>query len=69
MTPSPVDEARRYIAIFAKHTLPGTTWVDTATRRIDLDQMTDEDALFVAREFKRMEIEAARRGASRRKPT
>lgn len=69
MTPSPVDEARRYIATFAKRTLPGTAWVETATRRIDLDQMTDEDALFVAGEFKRMEIEAARRGASRRKPT
>lgn len=59
MTPS---EARKYIAVFRKHTVPGTSYVDTSSgRRIELDQMSDDDALFVAAEFQRMEAEAAHR--------
>lgn len=55
------EEARRYIAIFRRHTMPGTQYVDTSEkRRIWLDRMTDADALFVAGEFQRMETEAAK---------
>jgi hypothetical protein len=53
--------ARRYIETFRRHTLPGTKWVDTGERRIVLDDMTDADAVFVAREFQLIEMEAARR--------
>lgn len=61
-----VSQARQYIATFRKHTLPGTAWVDTETRRIHLDDMTDDDdALFVAGEFARMEAKAARRSVKR----
>lgn len=62
MTVTDVAEARAYIAIFRKHTLPGAQWVDTDVRRIFLDHMSDDDALFVAGEFQRMEAEAAARG-------
>lgn len=55
MTP---DQARAYIAIFCKHTLPGCDMVTTNAGEIWLDKMTDDEALFVASEFKRMEIEA-----------
>lgn len=54
--------AREYIAVFRKHTLPGTTYVETNAGTIQLDNMTDEEALFVAGEFKRMEIAAANIG-------
>jgi hypothetical protein len=70
----PVDateatSARRYIETFRRHTLPGTKWVDTGERRIVLDNMTDADAVFVAREFQRMEMEAAtRRKGGRSQP-
>ena len=65
---SPAD-ARAYVGIFRRHTLPGTEYVDTGLRRIWLDHMTDSDALFVAGEFRRMEMEAAaRRGRSRAAP-
>ena len=54
------DEARTYIALFRTHTLPGADHVDTSEgRRIDLDAMTDADALFIAAEFQRMETAAA----------
>jgi hypothetical protein len=57
-----VEEARRYIALFRRHTLPGASHVQTSTGRfIFLDRMSDEDALFVAAQFQKMEIEAARR--------
>jgi hypothetical protein len=56
-----VAKAREYIAVFCRHTLPGTQWVDTNTRRIRLEHMTDADALFVAVVFRRIEAEAARR--------
>jgi hypothetical protein len=62
-----VAQARHYIEAFRKHTLPGTDWVDTDKRRIHIDNMTDDDALFVAGEFARMEAEAAGRGATRRR--
>lgn len=62
-----VAEAREYIAIFREHTLPGAQWVDTNERRIQLDNMSDADALFVAREFQRMEAEAARRSLKQRR--
>jgi hypothetical protein len=63
-----VRNARHYIKTFCTYTLPGTEWVDTKTRRIQLDNMTDDDALFVASEFQRMEAEVARRSAMKRKP-
>ena len=66
-TLSSVEEARRYIAIFRVHTLNGAAWVETDSRRILLDQMTDEDALFVASEFARIETEAAMRARRRRR--
>jgi hypothetical protein len=60
------DEARRYIANFRRYTVPGTAYVETTERRrIALDDMTDADALFVAGEFQRMELEAAKRGRGR----
>lgn len=67
--PDPIDvaKARAYIIIFREHTLPGTLWVDTGERRIRLDSMTDDDALFVAGEFQRMEAEAARRSLNQRR--
>lgn len=52
-------EAREYIAIFRKHIMPGTDWVQTTIKIIHLDKMTDHEALWVSAEFKRMEIEAA----------
>lgn len=60
-----VAKAREYIAVFCRHTLPGTKWVDTADRRIRIEHMSDEDALFVAGEFQLMEAEAARRALAR----
>jgi hypothetical protein len=64
MTP---DEARAYIAVFRKHTVPGTDYVHTSSGRdIRLDDMTDEDALFVAKGFQFMEAEAAKRNNRRR---
>ena len=67
--PPTAREARTYIATFRQHTMPGTRYVETDTRRIELDHMTDADAVFVAREFMRMETEAARRSAGRRRPS
>lgn len=60
-------QARHYIRTFREHTLPGTKWVETNERRIYLDKMTDDDALFVASEFARMEAEAARRSSKGRR--
>jgi hypothetical protein len=61
-----VEEARRYIALFRRHTLPGAQYVQTsAGRYIHLDRMSDADALFVAAEFQRMESEAAKRHTGR----
>ena len=59
-----IENARTYIALFRKHTLPGADHVDTATRRIWLDRMSDDDAVFVAREFQAMESQASK-GAPR----
>lgn len=54
-------EAREYIALFRKYTLPGADQVlDTGGRIIMLDDMTDADAIFVAREFRDMEEQAAK---------
>jgi hypothetical protein len=61
-----ITAARHYIETFRRHTLPGTDWVDTDERRILLDHMTDQDAVFVAGEFLRMELAAAHRGRHRR---
>lgn len=59
-------EARNYIAVFRKHTIPGTDYVNTSSgRRIQLNDMSDEDAVFIAGEFQRMEIEAADRKSKR----
>ena len=57
MTPT---EARAYIALFRKFTVPGAERAWTGERVIHLDDMTDADAVFVAREFQRMEAEAAK---------
>lgn len=62
-----IAEARDYIGLFRRHTLPGADLVKTSSgRKIWLDRMTDEDALWVAGEFQRMEAEAARRPRHRR---
>jgi hypothetical protein len=54
-------EAREYIALFRKYTLPGADEVRvTGGRIILLDDMTDADAIFVAREFRDMEAQAAK---------
>lgn len=63
--PGAVAKAREYVAVFRRHTLPGAQWVDTEERRIQLDHMSDADALFVAGEFERMEVEALRRARAR----
>lgn len=57
-------EARGYITYCRTHLLAPRKidHVDTSEgRRIRLDRMTDADALFVAKEFRRMENEAASR--------
>jgi hypothetical protein len=64
--PDEPADARAYIGMFRRFTLPGTAFVDTSKRRIVLDRMTDSDAIFVAGEFKRMEAEAARRAMKKR---
>lgn len=62
--------ARIYIALFRRYTLPGADHVDTSSgRRIWLDDMTDADAQLVAEEFSRMEAEAARRVLRRVPPS
>ena len=61
-----VAAARLYIELFRKHTLPGCDHVQTSERRIELDSLPDDDALFVAREFQRMETEAAARRPRRK---
>jgi len=57
MTQTTPEEARAYISIFGKHTLPGCDTVHTNAGEIKLDNMSDDEALFVAREVKRMEVE------------
>lgn len=61
-----VEEARSYIQTFRTYTIPGTDFVKTNLRTIQLDDMTDDDALFVAHEFRRMEAAAYRRSQRRR---
>jgi hypothetical protein len=62
MNPVEVENARAYIRYFRAHVLPGTDHAKTSDgRTIWLDCMSDEDAVFVAAEFKRMEGEAAKR--------
>jgi hypothetical protein len=64
MTP---DEARVYVAMFRTHIIPGTAFVHTnKNREICLDDMTDDEALFVAKGFKEMEVEAARKSKGRK---
>lgn len=57
-----VKEARAYIENFRRYTIPGADYVDTHLRRIQFDDMSDEDALFVAEELQALEIESAKRG-------
>lgn len=64
--PDEPADARAYIGMFRRFTLPGTAFVDTNRRRIVLDRMTDSDAIYVAGEFRRMEAEAARRAMKKR---
>ena len=61
-------EARAYVAYFCTQLVPGTTYVDTTERRIELNAMTDADALFVARELQSVYAEAARRWKEERRP-
>lgn len=60
-------DARAYIGMFRRFVLPGTAFVDTNRRRIMLDRMGDGDAVYVAGEFKRMEMEAAKRALARKR--
>ena len=65
MADDDVAEARRYIEWMVRTVLPpGAEWADAGDKRIYFDNMDDDEALFVATEFKRMEAEAAamRRG-------
>jgi hypothetical protein len=61
-TPFDTRTARAYIRYFRSYVLPGCDRVYTNDkRRIMLDDMSDEDALFVAEQFATMEVEAAQR--------
>jgi hypothetical protein len=62
-------EAREYIALFRKYTLPGAEYVRVKVkggRVIRLDDMTDADAIFVARRFHDIETQAAKSRVARR---
>jgi hypothetical protein len=58
-SPTPA-QARHYIANFAKHTIPGTQYVDFPSGRIFLNNMTDEEAVKVAVGLMEIEARAAR---------
>ena len=60
-----VAEARAYIMAFRRQALPSAKWVDANLRRIWLERMTDEEALFVAEEFRKMQAETERRALKR----
>ena len=60
--PTPA-QARHYITNFAKHVIPGTQYVDFASGRIHLNNMTDAEAIKVA--IGLMEIEAQAVGGPR----
>lgn len=58
--PMSAEQARHYIAYFAKHVVPGTTWVGYADKRkVEFANMTDEEAIQVARGLIDIEAEAA----------
>jgi hypothetical protein len=62
MNPTEVENARAYIRYFRTYVLPGCDHITTNDKRqIWLDDISDEDALFVAREFGIMEAKAAGR--------
>lgn len=52
-------QARHYIETFAKHTLPGTEYVEFASERIYFNDMTDEQAIKVARGLMEIEEQAS----------
>lgn len=63
-----IEDARTYISLVRKFIVPGMHKVYTSDKReIDLDNLSDADALFCAKEFRGWEVEAARRGAKDRK--
>jgi hypothetical protein len=63
-TESPNDvtpaQARHYVANFAKHTMPGTEYVDFPSGRIHLNKMTDEEAVKVAIGLMHIEAQAGK---------
>lgn len=66
------EAARTYIVLVRKYIVPGMNRVTTnGGRNIDLDNMTDEDAMFCAEQFRGWEIEAAQRSSrsNKRKPS
>lgn len=52
------DYIADFVADFKSRTGKTIEYVDTASRRIMLDGLSDEDAQFVAKEFARMKFEA-----------
>ena len=58
-TDEEVNQARAYIEYFAREFGKNITMVGTSTGRvIEINNMPDEDAIFVARQFAAMEAEA-----------
>lgn len=53
-------KARAYIKQFCKDFGKEITYVDTPSRRIEFEVMTDEDAIFVANELQNMTSEAVK---------
>lgn len=59
------EQARDYIATFAKHTMPGAEYVDFPSGRIHFSNMTDEQAIKVARGLMDIEAQAANKRGPR----
>lgn len=53
-------KARAYIKKFEKAFGKKIDYVDTPKRRLHLNSMTDDDAIFIANEFQKMTSEAAK---------
>lgn len=56
------EQARHYIATFAKHIVPGAEYVTFASGTIHFNKMTDEEAIKVAHGLMEIEAESMRAG-------
>jgi hypothetical protein len=54
------EKARHYIGTFREHTLPGADYADFPSGRIHFDDMTDDQAVKVARALMDIEAEAGK---------